>query len=61
MEGVTGTLVADGVDAFADGMRRVLDTPIDRDAIRANAEKFSREAFRDRFAASVAEAQDATS
>ena len=61
VEGVTGTLVAAGVDAFADGMRRVLDTPIDRDAIRANAEKFSREAFRDRFAASVAEAQDATS
>ena len=61
VEGVTGTLVAAGVDAFADGMRRVLDTPIDRDAIRANAEKFSREAFRDRFAASVAEAQDAAS
>jgi glycosyltransferase involved in cell wall biosynthesis len=61
VEGVTGTLVSEGATALADGMKRVLHTRIESDAIRANAEQFSRDAFRERFAAAVAEAQGAPS
>ncbi len=61
VDGVTGALVAGGAAALADGIRRVLDRPADTAAIRANAERFSREAFRDGFAAAIAEATGAPS
>jgi len=38
-------------------MRRVVDGRLESEAIRANAERFSREVFRNRFIASVADAQ----
>jgi len=57
VEGVTGALVPEGAATLADGMRRVVDGRLESEAIRANAERFSREVFRDRFIASVADAQ----
>jgi len=46
VDGVTGVLVAEpSVSAFADGLRRVRSLPADVLAFRANAERFSREAF----------------
>ena len=54
VDGVTGALVdACTGAAFADGIRRMIDTPRDRDAIRANAERFSRQAFKTAFSAAV--------
>ena len=58
---VTGALVPEGAATLAEGMRRVQDGRFEPDAIRANAEQFSREVFRERFVASVAEAQRAPS
>jgi glycosyltransferase involved in cell wall biosynthesis len=46
VDGLTGVLVADSsVSAFADGLRRVGSLPGDVLALRANAERFSRDAF----------------
>jgi glycosyltransferase involved in cell wall biosynthesis len=46
VDGVTGVLVAESsVSAFADGLRRVRELPLDITALRANAERFSRGAF----------------
>jgi glycosyltransferase involved in cell wall biosynthesis len=57
VDGVTGALVADcSAAAFADGIRRLTAAPLDRDQIRANAERFSREAFKQAFTAAVQEA-----
>ena len=54
VDGVTGVLVADRAPAaFAAGLQRVLDTPHERPAIRANAERFSIGAFKAGFAAAV--------
>jgi glycosyltransferase involved in cell wall biosynthesis len=59
VDGVTGTLVAaPTAQAFADGIRRTLDASLDHAAIRANAERFSREAFTSAFATAVREALD---
>jgi glycosyltransferase involved in cell wall biosynthesis len=57
IDGVTGILVADAsVDAFADALERCRRTAFDPDAIRGNALRFSREHFRSRFQAAVADA-----
>jgi glycosyltransferase involved in cell wall biosynthesis len=57
IDGVSGVLVDDpSVEAFAEGVRRVASMPIDRDAIRANAVRFSRERFMTEFRAAVDEA-----
>ena len=57
IDGVTGILVADAsVDAFADALERCRRTAFDRDAIRGNALRFSREHFRSGFQAAVADA-----
>ncbi len=45
IDGVTGALTGDGVDAFAAGLRRVLDHRPAPDACRAQAERFSTERF----------------
>jgi glycosyltransferase involved in cell wall biosynthesis len=58
VSGVTGALTAPGPHALADAMRRVMDSRRDVDVIRQNAERFSRSAFRERFTAAVAEAQE---
>lgn len=56
VEGLTGILVADrSAAAFADGLARLLDQRPDTGAIRANAERFSVKAFKERFEAVVAE------
>ena len=56
IDGVTGSLVPEcSGSAFAEGVHRILDTSVDRMAVRANAERFSREAFTRAFAAAVAE------
>jgi glycosyltransferase involved in cell wall biosynthesis len=57
VDGVTGALVPEGAAPLADGIRRVIDARLDGDAIRRNAERFSREAFREGFTAAVAETQ----
>ena len=60
VDGVTGALVPDRTAAaFAEGIRRVTSAPLDRDRIRANAERFSRETFKQAFTAAVQEAIDA--
>jgi glycosyltransferase involved in cell wall biosynthesis len=51
VDGVTGALVPDGAAALAEGIRTVIDRTFDRAAIRVNAERFSRDVFRERFAA----------
>jgi glycosyltransferase involved in cell wall biosynthesis len=57
VEGVTGALVAElSGEAFADGIRRIVDAPLDPAACRANAERFSRETFKSRFSAAVGDA-----
>ena len=46
IDGATGVLVDDGsAPAFADGISRALSASFDRAAIRANAERFSRDRF----------------
>src|SRR5581483_1904413 len=48
VDGETGVLVAEGsAGAFADGIRRAIDTRFDARAIRAHAERFSRARFGD--------------
>ncbi len=55
-DGVTGVLVAEAtVEAFAEGLSRVLATPFDPAAIRAHACRFSRDRFRAEFANLVSE------
>jgi len=44
-DGGTGVLTGEGVDAFAAGIRRVLDEPPSPAACRAQAERFSTERF----------------
>jgi glycosyltransferase involved in cell wall biosynthesis len=44
-DGVTGVLTEAGVEAFAAGIRRALDTPWSVEACRAQAERFSEERF----------------
>jgi len=57
INGVTGVLAADGsVDAFAEALERCRRTSFDRDAIRGNALRFSREHFRSAFQAAVSDA-----
>ena len=41
IDGETGVLTEDGIEAFAAGMRRALDTPWDASACRRQAERFS--------------------
>ena len=41
IDGETGVLTEDGIEAFAAGMRRALDTPWDANACRRQAERFS--------------------
>ncbi|HTV01877.1 MAG TPA: glycosyltransferase [Luteitalea sp.] len=45
VDGVTGALTGDGVDAFAAGIRRVLDAPPAPGTCRVQAERFSSERF----------------
>ncbi len=45
VDGMTGALTGDGVDAFAAGIRRVLDRPPSPTACRGQAERFSTERF----------------
>ena len=57
IDGTTGVLVKEpGAEAFASGLSDVLRTSFDRDAIRANALRFSRQQFFATFNAAVAEA-----
>jgi glycosyltransferase involved in cell wall biosynthesis len=52
---ITGRLVADlDADAFAAAIRAVVDTPVDRDAVRRHAERFGRERFGDEIAGLIA-------
>ena len=56
MDGVTGALVAEAsIEAFAEGITRVIGGGLDRDVIRRNAERFSKDAFRTAFTAAVHE------
>ena len=56
VDGVTGALVPElTAAAFADGLRRTVNAALDPAACRTNAERFSRQVFRDRFTAAVAE------
>ena len=45
IDGQTGALTGEGVEAFAEGLRRVLDTPPLPGACRVQAERFSTERF----------------
>ncbi len=57
VDGVTGVLVEDGsAESFVQGLTRVRSLAFDRSAIRANAERFSRERFMTDFQAAVADA-----
>ena len=57
VDGVSGVLVDDSsVEAFAEGVRRVGSLPLDPEAIRANAERFSRPRFLAEFQSAVDEA-----
>ena len=57
VHGTTGVLVGDrSVEGFAEGLAAALRTSFDRDAVRANALRFSRQQFRERFVAAVADA-----
>jgi glycosyltransferase involved in cell wall biosynthesis len=54
IDGVTGILVPEATaDAFAEGLERVRQTTFDPAAIRANAERFSRQRFMTEFQAAV--------
>ena len=56
-DGRTGVLVRDGsIDAFAGGLQAAARIRFDRDAIRANALRFSREVFLTQFQQAVDEA-----
>jgi glycosyltransferase involved in cell wall biosynthesis len=56
VDGVTGVLVADrSAQAFAEGLEQVRRRPRDREVIRRHAERFSRAAFKNHFAAAVGE------
>jgi glycosyltransferase involved in cell wall biosynthesis len=56
-DGVTGVLVDEPTaEAFADGLERVAALPRNTQAIRANAERFSRERFMTAFEAAVEDA-----
>lgn len=56
--GVTGELVSDASPAaFAEAIRRVVDRAQDREAIRANAERFSIAQFKTRFQEAVQDAR----
>jgi glycosyltransferase involved in cell wall biosynthesis len=58
VDGVTGALVADrSSEAFAEALDRVLHQSADPEAVRSHAERFSKAAFKARFAAAVGEAQ----
>jgi glycosyltransferase involved in cell wall biosynthesis len=58
VDGETGVLVEDGSpDAFADGIRRAIDTPFDAAAIRAHAERFGRRRFGDEMEALIRNGQ----
>ena len=57
VDGQTGILAADpSVEAFADALSRALATPFDREALRANALRFSRARFLSEFRAAVEDA-----
>jgi glycosyltransferase involved in cell wall biosynthesis len=57
VDGVTGVLVRDPTpEAFADALARVLDTPFDQAAVRANALRFSRQRFLAAFRAAIDDA-----
>jgi glycosyltransferase involved in cell wall biosynthesis len=57
IDGVTGVLVDDpSAAAFAGALERVAAKPLDRDAIRTNAVRFSRERFMTEFTAAVDDA-----
>jgi glycosyltransferase involved in cell wall biosynthesis len=57
IDGVTGVLVEDGSpEGFADGLARVRALAFDPAAIRANAERFSRERFMTDFQTAVSDA-----
>jgi glycosyltransferase involved in cell wall biosynthesis len=57
IDGVTGVLVDDGsAEGFAEGLGRVRRLRLDRAAIRANAERFSRQRFMIDFQAAVSAA-----
>jgi glycosyltransferase involved in cell wall biosynthesis len=57
IDGHTGVLAGDrSVDAFADALTRVREMTFDREALRANALRFSRERFLADFSATVEEA-----
>jgi glycosyltransferase involved in cell wall biosynthesis len=57
IDGTTGVLVKEpGAEAFASGLSDVLRTSFDRDALRANALRFSRQQFFATFKAAVADA-----
>ena len=60
VDGVTGTLVPECTgEAFAGGVRRLLEIRPPVDALRANAERFSRGAFVTAFEAALSEARQA--
>ena len=57
-DGVSGVLVPECTgEAFADGIRRLIDARLPADAMRANAERFSRDAFTSAFSAALVEAR----
>jgi glycosyltransferase involved in cell wall biosynthesis len=57
VDGVTGVLVDDSsAEAFAEGLRTVASNEPDRDAIRANSLRFSKERFMTEFQAAVDDA-----
>lgn len=61
IDGVTGVLVTgSSVSAFAEGMRAVVRMRTDRTAVRANAERFSRERFMIEFENAVEQAAAGT-
>jgi glycosyltransferase involved in cell wall biosynthesis len=60
LDGVTGVLVEDGSpEGFAEGLARVRAVAFDPVAIRANAERFSRERFMTDFQSAVSDAMAA--
>jgi glycosyltransferase involved in cell wall biosynthesis len=60
LDGVTGVLVEDGSpEGFAEGLARVRAVAFDPAAIRANAERFSRERFMTDFQSAVSDAMAA--
>jgi glycosyltransferase involved in cell wall biosynthesis len=60
IDGVTGVLVpSDSPEAFAGGIRRALDAPFDRAAIRRHAESFGRGRFLETFRTAIEETMSA--